>query len=104
VHLDPLGTVEGLKDFIDQQTRGDVAVAHQNVNGIIGASHGDYCPPRTWIDWWFKKGDTMICFCLQSVAFPVTEPSDEERAEHQKILTSLRFIPDDLHAKIPAPT
>ena len=104
VHLDAKHELGGLKEFIDLQTRGDVVVEQRTINGIPGVRHGGYGPPRTWIDWWFKKGDTMICLCLQSVAFPVTEPSDDEYAEHQEVIESVKFIPDDPHERAPTPT
>ena len=66
VHLDPLGNLNGLKDFIDSVTKSDVIVPTIIVNGIDGVTHGDYWPPQTWIDWWFKKGDLMICMHLGS--------------------------------------
>ena len=99
VHLDARHELVGLKEFIDSQTRGDVVVEQLRVNGISGVRHGGYGPLRTWIDWWFKKGDTMMSLCLQSVAFPVTEPSDSERAEHQAVMESVKFIPDDPHVQ-----
>jgi hypothetical protein len=95
VHLDARHELADLKDFIDFQTRSNVSVDALTISGIAGVSHGDYGPARTWIDWWFKRGDTMICLCLQSVIFPVTEPTPNERAEHQAIVNSLKFIPDD---------
>lgn len=104
VHLDTMHELGGLKDFIDFQTRGDVVVEQQIVNSIPGVLHGSYGPPRTWIDWWFKKGDTMICLCLQSVTFPFTEPSDAERTEHHQVIESLKFIPDDSQARVLNPT
>ena len=64
------------------------------VSEIEGVTYGDYGPPRTWIDWWFKKGDTMICFCLQSKSFPFTEPSEAEIAEHRTIIESIRYCRD----------
>ena len=55
LHLDPLHDLDGLKAFIDQQTRGNVTPTSVSVNGVLGVTHGDYGPARTWIDWWFKK-------------------------------------------------
>jgi hypothetical protein len=104
VHLDARHELGGLKEFIDYQTRGDVVVDQQVVNDIPGVRHGSYGPPRTRIDWWFKKGDTMICLCLQSVSFPVTAPSVDERAEHREVIGSLKFIPDFPLEAPPVPT
>jgi hypothetical protein len=64
------------------------------MNGIAGVTHGDYGPPRTWIDWRFKKGDTMICLRLQSKSFPFTEPNEAEIAEHRAIIESIKYCRD----------
>src|SRR4029077_16134951 len=88
----------GLKAFIDSTTKNNVTTPSLTVNGIPGVTYGDYGPPRTWIDWWFKKGDTMICMSLQSIAFPYTEPTQSEKDEHTAIICSikyLRYFPSD---------
>jgi hypothetical protein len=88
----------GLKAFIDSTTKNNVTTPSLTVNGIPGVTYGDYGPPRTWIDWWFKKGDTMICMSLQSIAFPYTEPTQSEKDEHNAIIGSLkycRYFPSD---------
>ena len=94
VHLDPRLKLSDLKRLIDQTTKSDVRITMIGVNGIPGVKHGDYGPARTWIDWWFKKGDVMLCLCLQSKTFPVTTPSPEEMAEHSAIIDSIRYAPD----------
>lgn len=73
------------------------------INGIPGVTHGDYGPPRTWIDWWFKKGDVMICLNLQSVKFPYTEPTQSEKDEHKAIIASLKYCRDFPSDMPPAP-
>jgi hypothetical protein len=94
IHLDPITDLGGLKSIIDLTTKGDVTTLSITVNGVSGVTHGDYGPPRTWIDWWFKKGDTMICLCLQSKSFPFTKPSEAEIAEHNAIVGSLKYCRD----------
>jgi len=101
-HLDPLNGLGELKSFIDFSTKGNVTTPPIQVNGIDGVTHGDYGPPRTWIDWWFKKGDTMICLCLQSTSFPMTEPTKEEIAEHEAIVESLRNCRDSPNPEVPS--
>jgi hypothetical protein len=94
IHLDPINDLGGLKSFIDYTTKSDVTTPLITVNGVPGVMHGDYGPPRTWIDWWLKKGDTMICLCLQSTSFPFAEPNQAEIAEHNEIVGSLKYCRD----------
>ncbi len=81
-----------LKDQIDWQTKSNVETPGVKINGIPGVTHGDYGPPRTWIDWWFKRGDTTLCLCLQSVDFPVTLPTEEEASLHRAIIASVSQV------------
>ena len=94
IHLDPMNNPDHLTSFIDQVTKGDADTPSISVNAIPGVTHGGYGPPRTWIDWWFKKGDTMICLCLQSKSFPVTEPTQAEVEEHNAIISSIKYCRD----------
>ena len=94
IHLDPIHDLDRLKWHIDHVTKSEVVTPSPTVNGVPGVTHGDYGPPRTWIDWWFKKGDTMICLCLQSKSFPCTKPTEEEIAEHNAIMHSLKYCRD----------
>lgn len=94
VHLDPRLKLSDLRRLIEQTTKSGTGITTIGVNGIPGVTHGDYGPPRTWIDWWLKKGDVMLCLCLQSRTFPFTEPSPEEKAEHAAIIDSIRFAPE----------
>jgi hypothetical protein len=96
VHLDPRLKLSDLKRLIEQTKKGDANIPTIGVNGIVGITHGDYGPPRTWIDWWFKRGDVMLCLCLQSKTFPFTAPSPEEKAEHCAIIDSIRYAPEVL--------
>lgn len=94
IHLDPIQDLDDLSSFIRSTTKKEPVPLPIAINGIDGVMHGDYGPPRTWIDWWFKKGDEMICMCLQSTSFPFTEPRAEEVAEHNAIIKSLKFCRD----------
>lgn len=94
LHLDALHELDDLKLFVDQQTKANVAPTALVVSGISGVTYGDYGPHRTWIDWWFKKGDIMLCACLQSIEFPRTEPDTEERTQHNAIIGSLKYCRD----------
>jgi len=93
IHLDPVNDLGDLKKFIDHSTKSDVKTSSISVNGIGGVTYGDYASPVTWIDWWFKKGDTMICLNLQGTPFPFEEhPTEKEVAEHQAIVGSLKYL------------
>ena len=94
IHLDPIHGLDHLKSFIDYSTKQNVTPHEFTVNGVFGVTHGGYEPPRTRIDWWFKKGDIMICLCLQSLAFPLTKPTEAEIAEHQAIIGSIKYCRD----------
>jgi hypothetical protein len=84
-----------LKRFIDNSTKSDVTTLPISVNGISGVTYGGYSSPVTWIDWWFKRGDTMICLNLQGTSFPFKEqPTKAEVAEHQAIVGSLVYCRD----------
>jgi len=78
-----------LKEFIDGQTKGNVEVEPMTVNGLAGVSYGDYSPPRTWRDIWFRKDGLTITLNLQSTIFPFTEPTKEEIEEHERIIHSI---------------
>ena len=103
MHLDPIHDLSDLKSFIDYSSNSSVTTSSITVNGISGVTHGDYLPPRTWIDWWFKKGDTMICLCLQSKSFPFTEPNEAEIAEHRAIIESIKYCRDFPSERPPLP-
>ena len=93
IHLDPINDLGDLKGLIDYSTKSDVTTNAISVNGIEGVTYGSYASPVTWIDWWFKSGDTMICLNLQGALFPFKEhPTEEEVAEHQAIVGSLKYL------------
>ena len=93
-----------LKSFIDSSTKRNVETPAIEVNGVPGVTHGAYGPDRTWIDWWFRKGDTTLCLCLQSAEFPTAQPDDRELAEHQAIIASIKYRPDNPSEMPPRPT
>jgi hypothetical protein len=94
IHLDSRLKLSDLKRLFDQTMKSDVRVNTIGVNGVPGVTHGGYGPPRTWIDWWFKKGDVMICLYLQSKNFAFAAPTPEEMAEHSAIIDSIRYAPE----------
>lgn len=104
VHLDAEEDLSGLKRFIDDQTQGDVVTPAIEINSIRGVTYGGYGPARTWIDWWLKKGETMICLCLQSVEFPTTVPTANEVLEHNAIISSIKFQADHPDERPPIST
>jgi hypothetical protein len=79
---------EYLKDFILSCTRQDVVLEDVEINGIRGKRYGDYSETRTWIDWYMKKGDSMVCINLQGYGMP----DRQERSQFEKIINSLRYI------------
>jgi hypothetical protein len=103
INLSAVHDLTDLKVFIDSTTKSNVVTPSIVVNGIPGVTHGGYGPARTWIDWWFKKGDTTICLCLQSKMFPVTEPTQAEIAEHDAVVRSLKYCRDFPGEKPPGP-
>ena len=97
IHLDPISDLGDLKRFIDHSTKSDVTTSPICVNGVDGVTYGGYASPVTWIDWWFKRGDTMICLNLQGAPFPFKErPTEDEIAEHKAIVGSLRYCRDSI--------
>jgi hypothetical protein len=103
VHLDSRLKLSDLKRLYDQTMKSDVRVNTIGVNGVPGVTHGGYGPPRTWIDWWFKRGDVMICLYLQSRKFAFVEPTPEEMAEHSAIIHSIEYAPDVANGARPLP-
>jgi hypothetical protein len=95
IHLDPINDLQELKRFIDYSTKSDVTTPQVCINGVDGVMHGSYASPATWIDWWFKKGDTMICLNLQGASFPFKEnPTEAEVTQHEEIIGSLMYCRD----------
>ena len=95
IHINPQSELTELKQFINQTTkRDDTEVEYCEINKITSVTHGSYNQPRTWIDWWLKKGKLTLCINLQSNEFPHKEPSKKEIEEHKTLINSIIFIPD----------
>jgi len=83
--------LDGLESFIAYTTKQEVIVESICVNNIEGVKYGTYEMPRTWIDWWFKKGDSTICIQLQSIKFPHTHPNVDEKNVYAAIINSINY-------------
>lgn len=96
-HVSPRGEPQGLADFILSCTKRRVNVVPVVINSIPGVTYGGYDPQRTWIDWWLKKGDGMLCINLQTdVSVDGTSPpSKDELDAHSQVINSVRYIPDE---------
>jgi len=98
INLSSFHKLDGLKNNIKLITKEDVDVDVDvdvntiTVNDISGVTYGNYEEPRTWIDWWFRKGDTTICINLQSEKFPHTKPTKDDILLHQTIINSLQYL------------
>lgn len=101
VSLDPLLDLSQLKKYIDYTTQSSVATKTVVVNGLQGVTYGGYVP-RTWIDWHFKKGDTMICLNLQARGSDGIEPTRDEADTHRAIIESLKYCRDHAEENPPA--
>jgi hypothetical protein len=101
VSLDPLQDLSQLKKYIDYSTQSSVATKTLVVNGLQGVTYGGYMP-RTWIDWHFKKGDTMICLNLQARGSEGIQPTTGEELTHRAIVESLKYCRDHAEENPPA--
>jgi hypothetical protein len=80
---------EGLAEFIQSQTRSLPVLKDVEFNGVKGKQHGAYSKEMSWIDWWLKKGDCMICLNVQGMGMP----ADEIKDDVLNILNGLEYIP-----------
>lgn len=80
-------TPQGLADWIFASTKHYPTLTDIVINGIEGKMEGGYSSKMSWIDWWFKKGDCLICFNFQGMG----EPSEEIKQDVQTILESMRY-------------
>lgn len=80
---------EGMAEFIGSQTRELPVLKDVEFNGVKGKQHGNYSEEMTWVDWWLKEGDCMICLNIQGLGMP----SDEAKEDVLKMLNSLEYIP-----------
>ena len=88
IRLDPTDPPEELARFIRSATKKAVDLRPVEINGIKGMSYGDYHEGRSWIDWWLKKGELMICINLQGWK----APTGAEREVHAAVLGSLQYV------------
>lgn len=84
---------EYLKDFILSQTRQrDIELKEFQINNYKGKMYGDYSDEFTWIDWWIKEGDCMICFNIQGLG----EPSEVNKSDILEIFKRLRYQDEEV--------
>jgi hypothetical protein len=88
VHLEASGKPEDLGSFILSCTKQYVDLTSVQINGIAGVMYGTYDKQRTWIDWWMKKGELMICINLQGTG----TASASEQALHAQVIESLTYV------------
>ncbi len=79
---------EELASFIESQTNYLPTLKDITINDCNGKMYGNYSDQMTWIDWWFKKGDCMICFNLRGIGMPSQDIKDDV----WEILNSLEYI------------
>lgn len=80
-----------LGDLIVYQTRVEDPGVHDIIrNGLTGVTHGKYTDSKTHMDWWFEADGFVLTMTLLSQVFPHTSPTDAERAEHARVIDSVR--------------
>ena len=88
-HTQGHGDPEDLGEWIESQSRSKPNLRDFAVGDCLGKTYGDYSEDFTWIDWWLKKGDCMICLNLQGRGTPALEI----RKDVEAILQSIRYVP-----------
>lgn len=63
-----------------------------NQNGIPGLKFGAYDRTRTRIDWSFHLQGLSLMLDLTASGYARTIPTEEERAEHEAIIASVRRV------------
>jgi hypothetical protein len=79
---------EDLADYLELEIRHLPPLKDITINDCYGKMYGDYSEQMTWIDWWIKKDDCMICFNLQGIGMPSRITKDDV----SDILNSLEYI------------
>jgi hypothetical protein len=79
---------EDMAEFIESQTKYLPALKDITINHCYGKMYGDYSEQMTWIDWWIKRGDCMICLNIQGIGMPSQAVKDDV----SNILNSLEYI------------
>jgi hypothetical protein len=82
------GKPEDLAESIFLQTKYSPVLQDVTINGCHGKMYGSYSEQMTWIEWWIKRGDCMICFCIQGIGMPSQVVQDDV----SDILNSLEYI------------
>jgi len=85
IHLEEKMNPSDLGEFILSCTKQRVSLSDVCINGIEGKKYGEYSVGRSWIDWWMKEGDQMICINLQGDGFP----SDDQKNRLEGVIKSL---------------
>ncbi len=70
--------------------RTDLRAEPFNRNNIPGTRYGDYNLDRTQIEWWFYLHGLTLSLSLAAKGYPRTLPTQMERAEHDRIIESVR--------------
>src|SRR3972149_3587731 len=76
---------EDMAEFIESQTRYLPTLKSIIINNCSGKMYGDYSEQMTWIDWWVKKENCMICFNIQGLGMP----AEDVKNDVSNILNSL---------------
>ncbi len=79
--------LEDLAESIFLETKSLPVLKDITINGCPGKMYGDYSEQMTWIDWWIKKGDCMICLNIQGIGMPSQAIKDDV----SNILNSLEY-------------
>jgi hypothetical protein len=79
---------EDLADYLELQIEQLPLVKDITINHCYGKMYGDYSEQMTWIEWWIKRGDCMICFNIQGIGMPPQAVKDDV----SNILNSLEYI------------
>lgn len=82
------GKPEDLAESISLQTRYSPVLQDVTINGCNGKMYGSYSEQMTRIEWWIKRDDCMICFCIQGIGMPSQVVQDDV----SDILNSLEYI------------
>ncbi|MFL6583888.1 MAG: hypothetical protein ACJ8KU_05160 [Chthoniobacterales bacterium] len=86
-HTQDHGEPEDLADLAESHRTG-VALTDFAIGDCVGKSYGRYSEDFTWIDWWVKRANCMICFNLQGPG----APAPEIRNDVEAILQSTKWI------------
>lgn len=77
-----------LAEYVMSQTKYLPTLKDVVINDCYGKMYGEYSEQMTWVDWWIKRGDCMICFNLQGMGMPSQVIKDDVT----DVLNSLEYI------------